>query len=155
DFADSFVGSGQPLFVPMVINVPTWVDLSYARFKVEYSASDPQQVAFNNGSFTLPTQGQLRLWQFPEYVPRDARAVDSGGDYVAPGVYSWATLGGGTSRTLQLWVEAVRPTTAPTSGRIIVRLDPEGVPLPGGNGDPGWISFDAIRVTASTLDVDV
>lgn len=97
-----------------------------------YPASDPGDVEITNGpdgSYpVLPEQGALRLWRAPPGTARNKAGVSNEGDFVEAGVpYLLTDLGlNGSGGTLQLWGEAVRPSSQIGDLRISATLDATG-----------------------------
>ena len=122
--------NAQEKFVPVPLFVMSPYDLSLARFRITYSASDPNAMT----SPTVAPPGTLRLWKQPGHVARNKAPAASGGHYVAPGEYSAAQLGlldPGAGTGIHLWAEAINltpePSLANTADRMIeVRVDPDG-----------------------------
>jgi hypothetical protein len=162
-------------FVPLVIQLPTAVDLSQARLKIEYVAAYPGHVA-RTGSGTLADPyvfspgedlGNLRLWLKDGNVARNGNSffVASPGDFVNPssdmhpngyyGPSDLAKLGfGGTdnNRIVTLWVEAVKPglpgdeVTPGIAQMISLEVDPDG-------DGPESFSADGVLVSAVGCDL--
>ena len=70
-------------FIPVSLEIPEGIDLSKARFRVSYAASDPSgvimtlpgQIEEENPSDFVPAPGYLRLWMENAWVPRDGNAL--------------------------------------------------------------------------------
>jgi len=116
-------------FTPMVLEVPTSVDLSTATFKFVYSDSDPMQ-ANEDG----PETGHLRIWK------KDGSDARTAGDYIGSGeVVSAAALGfDANNRTVTLYVEKVANVND-TNNRIGVTRGT------GGSQDFSALDHDYIR----------
>lgn len=94
-----------------MITVPVSFDLASnpgAKFRFDYSSSDPSGV-FNDSDKTFSLAGgKLRLWTKDAFnIVRDAAEVDAGGDYVASAEYSVLDLVSTGDDTLDLFVEGV------------------------------------------------
>ncbi len=160
-------------FVKMVLEVKGPVDWATARVRFRYDGSDPLGVTpigdppYQN--FT-PADGHLRIWTKPGNVRRDGHRIRIGqdGDYVAPyheqdqnpAIYPLSLLGVTAEHpTTELWVEAVRPSTAIGADEIKVELDPNAdVDAQQQPVQPDFIAADAVRFTAvevGILDADM
>lgn len=114
DYGD-FDGGGGP-FVPMVINLPVWVNLADAKISIscdnwpdwQYPQSDPSGISSNqDGSWNIP-EGSLRIWRKNGSEVRDVNPVSNGGDWVQDGLYTdLASLGFEGDRCV-LYLEGVK-----------------------------------------------
>lgn len=160
DFADGYnrdriAGNDDDLddsataFAVLVLHVLDGIDLSVARIKFDYSASDPMGVGESGGVYTpAPDDGMLRIWKKKAREARNGSDAASGGDYVAPHIgYTAAQLDlGGVVRIVGLGIEGIRPGV--TTVKVLV--DPDG---PGGSCD--YIVMDTVKVTVVYVDLDV
>ncbi len=141
-------------FTPLVLEIPADIDLDAAILRITYEASDPAGVNVNNGSYT-PATGHLRIWTKDGNIARSkapVNAVNSPGDYVAPGEYTPAQLGlNDQNLVVTLYIEGIRPSTALGADRILVELDPDGT----STGPTGFDVVDAVRVTVVNVDLDI
>jgi Ca2+-binding RTX toxin-like protein len=143
DWADGFNAGapGQdniidaPLHLtPLTLEVTGAFDASKALFAISYDASDPAGVTWNSqtGGYDLPAHpGPLRIWKKDaEGVRAKWSPIFTGGDYVAPGVYTAAQLGlTAIDWTAELYVEAVKDGEQ-VAREIRVQIDPDGAALP-------------------------
>jgi hypothetical protein len=176
DFADGFncdatsssgnqAGAGKSArFVPLVVEIPWTADLSVARIRFRYAASNPANVTWTYLPGTYQRRysaatGHLRLWTKDGDEPRNAAEVAQGGNYVngrvdsdEPPSYSPAMIGlSSGQRTVTLYVEGVVPTTAGAQdGRIAFELDPDGP-----SGSAPFAELDATRVSVTPLQLAV
>jgi hypothetical protein len=105
-------------FIPLTLSLSSGVDLSTATIQIDYDASDPMAVTRSGAGtqqdpyvYALPTTGgRMRLWTKDGSQSRDGASVGDGGDWIEPGEVLDASDLFGTSRTIQLWVEAVKPS---------------------------------------------
>ncbi|BAM02675.1 hypothetical protein PSMK_05160 [Phycisphaera mikurensis NBRC 102666] len=119
DYADGFgLDVGMPTadrstgarFTPLNLEVTGVLELvPEAVLRIDYAASVPLEIqATPSDLFALPQTGNLRLWNLDASTARNGESLLNGGNFVAPGVYSFAELGlrrGASSG--QLWLEAV------------------------------------------------
>jgi hypothetical protein len=177
DFADGFNADGKAgnaddtppagdAFVPVTFTFNKAIDVTKARLKISYSASDPSKVqptlASGEPGYRLPAEGALRLWANPAATKRTAANFTTApgsatqpalGYYVAPGEYGpsdLAKLGlSGANRTVTLWLEAVSPSQTAGDQRVEFDVDP------GADSGGKFVAADAVRVTAVRVDADV
>ncbi|MHB1038156.1 MAG: protein-arginine deiminase family protein [Pirellulales bacterium] len=167
DFADGFgkfgidgddVWTPGENFVPLVLELPEHVDLATASLRISYDASDPEGVT-RTGAGTeadpyvySPASGTLRIWTKEGGLPRSGLSVktDSLHHYVPPDTYDdLSRFDVDARRTVTLYVEAVARSAAYADQRIVVEFDPDG------SGPVGFVSMDAVRVTAIGVDLDI
>lgn len=148
DGADADDTSENSRFVPLVLEIPEPLALETAEIEFDYSASDPAGVAPTlDDPYWLPS-GSLRLWKKDGSTARDKRSVAEGGDFVAAGTRFTPAQLGLQGRTLTLYLEAVRESTATGDLAITVRVYPLG-----GNAPGAPHCEDTVRVTATRLQV--
>ena len=101
-------------FVPITVQIPSWIDPANLQLTFTYSASDPNLVT-RSGSGTdddpytySPADGSLRLWIKDEATQRNPASVGDGGDWIKPDESFPASDLNGTTT---IYVEAVRPST--------------------------------------------
>jgi len=167
DFADGYTGTGRSgvhvintmeWLVPMQFEIPEWIaeDLDDVRFGFNYDASDPADLAALGGENAayLPADGSLRIWHDDSWNAvnnhvRDSRGieqedghfVDTKTEYSAENFGFTYTAGG--TRTIRVWVEAVRPSQS------LGDLDIEFfVNLVGDNDEEHRQVADTVRLTA-------
>lgn len=134
-------------FVRLVCQISAAVDLAQAQIRVTYDASDPASTSI----ITVPPNialapGNLRIWTKNGNLARNSGVIPTG-DYVAPGTYDVSALGfTGTTRTMNLWLEGVRPSSMSGDQRILMELDPDG-------SGPADFCGDAVRLTVSQLEI--
>jgi hypothetical protein len=127
-------------FTPLTLEVTGAFDASKATFAITYDSSDPAGVTWNSqtGGYDLPAHpGPLRLWKKDaEGVRTKWSPIFTGGDYVAPGVYTAAQLGlTATDWTAELYVEAVKDG-GETPRDIRIQVDPDGSTGPAAFAEP-------------------
>jgi RHS repeat-associated protein len=117
-----------------------------ARIRLSYPASAPSAVSHYirqvgrwvpqqyETVFQLPDKGWMRLW-------KNDSAQRAFSDYVAPGIYSIAELGGNASG-LTLYGESV---SAALGGELAVAIDPDGA------GPAGFVSSDSVLLGTNLL----
>ncbi len=166
DFSDGFKTkggvapggtAGGEAFVPLKLELAEDVDLSAARVRFTYSASDPRKLTRDGAGtdaspyYYTPGIGRLRLWTRPGDEARSGEPAGAGGgDWIeSGGEYKLSDLRfDGRSGTLH--VEAVAPGASTGDPRITVELDPDG---PG--GPMPFAAADAVRMTAVAADIDI
>lgn len=173
DFADGFNWDGDPnttadnenireTFEPLVLVVSNVAfDVTKARFRVKYSASDPSKVTRSESApFEYrPAPGALRIWKKPGWMPRNKGAADiQGGDFVVPGedhLYIASQLGleelGAGLYFSRLYVEGIDASSSVADQRVTVEIDPDGP-----DGPAGFVVSDSVRfsvVKASIVEV--
>ena len=119
-----------------------------------YPASDPSNVwQDEEGHYRLPTGDDeekytMRLWTKPGNHVRNKESVKDGGDYVGWGPHGSLEMVGydGTSQTIVLWLECLRPSD-PLTNRIVA------VSTRGSQGEGMY--RDEVCVTVGGMDVDV
>lgn len=157
-------------FVPIVLRIPSTVDLRRARVQLCYDASDPLGVYTPNVGFA-PAEGYLRLWtRRPGAIDddrRDRRAFNDPGigahDRQNLGFYVPPTTGDGwtlydlellgmdaETREFTLYVEGVRVSEALGDQQILLSVDPDGL-APA----LGYMAADAVRLTVGAGDLDI
>ncbi len=135
-------------FVPIVLVLPSSLNVSAATVTFDYSSSDPGLIG-PAPTFT-PAPGSLRIWTLPGSSARNPASVAvAGGNYVAGGVaYSASSLGfTATNNSVTLWVEGIAPSAALGDLRIVAKVDPDG------SGNKQGMVDDAVRVTAAQVQV--
>lgn len=165
DFADGFNKFGGTSdrvagekFVPLMLELRAPIDLTKARLKITYDASDPDGVKRTGKGTELdpfiytPAAGRLRLWKLNDAASRNRASVKTSptGNYVPPGTYDdVSTLGlSSSNRTITLYVEGIAASETVADQQIKVELDPDG------DGPAGYINVDAVRVTVVKIDLD-
>lgn len=76
--------------------------------EIWYDASSPNEIRGTASQPIILPEGALRVWSLRGDQARDADDVLDGGDFVAPGQYTRAQLGIGSSGKVTLYVEAIR-----------------------------------------------
>ncbi len=167
DFADGYdrdgvasnaddLSSGEH-FVPVVLELSKAIDLSTAKLRITYSASDPLGVNALGSEpeirYTVAA-GHLRIWRREGSAARNARSVaaNPAGDYVPSAVVleppQLALLGfTATKRDVTLYLEGIEAGAAVSDQRILVEVDPDGA------GPVGFIAKDAVRTTVAKVDL--
>lgn len=150
-------GSGQSAaFTPMMLQIPSGVDITRAKVKFVYSASNPGGVTRTprgNGTYTYtPAGGGLRIWakdgpqfrknaeinQYKDVEPYPGYTYKvHDGDFVASGTEYWAT------NLTSLFIEGIHTGNF----AITVYLDPDA--------ESGFIAHDQVVVTVIGVDLDV
>jgi hypothetical protein len=142
-------------FAPVVITLVGGIDLSKARLKIDYLASDPAGVSRGAGASIVdytPAPGHFRLWNIPGFEPR---GMNSFADPTDPGNYVPATIDGtfygpielamlgfsADTRSVTLYLEAVRPSRELGDQTIRIEVDPDG------DGPIGFVGRDDVRLT--------
>jgi hypothetical protein len=124
-------------FTPLVLTVPSSIDLAAASFRFQYDGSDPLAVTTTGSGIAgdptilkLPAQGTLRLWKKDGDQTRSGNSVGSGGEWIKPGEDMTAAQLGLTdsSRTVTFYVETVKPSQALADQRVTVALSESGGP---------------------------
>ena len=168
DYADGYVGLGtagtlspagatgkwsvgSQKFVPVVLTVPDGVNLSQAKFKLTYDANDPLDVVHgvvppsaSNPIWSLGDVGSLRLWKNQNLARvgdgRDIAHPSGKGELIKSETsYTASQLGfSTTSRTVTLWVQAVRALDAATQTLIWLAFE--------NLGDPDWTVADKVAL---------
>ena len=143
-FADFDDDAGKK-FAKIVLVVPAPIDLTKAKVKFTYDASDPAGVVVGGPPARRvyrPAAGHLRLWKKDAGVARDKTSAAGTGDFIPTAVQMpVAKLGftGGT-RTNVFYMEGIAPGAVPGDQRILVDVDPDG--------DGGLhLCRDAVRVS--------
>jgi Concanavalin A-like lectin/glucanases superfamily/Immunoglobulin domain len=157
-FAEGFSWGGggeasNDRFVPLVLEIPSDVNIADCQLRITYSASDPSGVT-HAGTPVLwqPAPGNLRIWTKDGNQPRDMNSAndpDWPGDYVEPGLYSdVTTLGFSTdTRVVTFYVEGIAPS-ALGALEIAATLYADGTP-------PRSLGRDAVRVTVVKVNLDI
>lgn len=166
DFADGYNLNGIPdeddmppttnNFVPLVMEIPTPVNIGDARISISYDASCPLSDCVYDPVTTNYSilNGNMRIWTKDGNEVRDGNPIggSSGGDYVKPGIYSATDLGfSASSRSITLYIEAVACSPSAGDQRIMVQLDPNG----NVKDPPAFIAADAVRTTLIALPLVV
>lgn len=132
-------------FVRMVFEAPQPLDLAVATIRVTYTASNPAATVPTGDcpDIAAPPDGRLRIWTKNGNVVRNMNpATGMPGDYVAQATYGAANLGlTNQNRTVNLWLEGIKPSPSLGADRILFEIDPDGP----GNAD--FLHADAVRVT--------
>ncbi len=127
------------IFVPVVVGVAHVEDWEQALVTFFYPGGAPSVQTVDGLTYT-PEAGAIRLWAKNGALRRSATGLESGGDFITPGVpYSLALLreAAGAGTEILLYLEAVRASTTPLV--IAVTLDaPEG-------GDADSVQVAAVR----------
>lgn len=163
DFADGFDLDGLPgtaddctageAFVPVVLQLPEFLDTAGLSVAVSYPASDPAAVTSGGTppTYALPSGGALRLWLKNGGVARQSASVghpDQAGDYIPPGTFDASLLGfSDSTRTVTLYAEAVRPEAVGASVRIAVEVRRGGIAA-----QWGPVGIDAVRCRVVQMD---
>jgi hypothetical protein len=136
-------------FAPLVLELTEGIDLTRAKIRFTYSATDPVAVTVDGqGLFKLPQQGgSLRIWTRPGNVLRNKDGVQNAGDFIASGVAYTPSQLRFMDRQTVLYLEGVWPSSVPGDLRILVEVDPDG--------QSGFVQKDAIRATVVRIDLDV
>lgn len=168
DFADGYDHDGMPdtgdeinleeQFVPLVIELGAGVDVSLARLRFQYDASDPAGITTATPVPGLPEfieyrrpAGTFRIWTKKGEEMRDATPVGMGGssgDYVVadPTWFFASELDFSSGdRKKTFYIEAIRPSSSMQGDRISVELDPDG------EGDLDFFVVDTVRVTSTEI----
>jgi len=167
DFADGFNQFGGTSnqtvgedFVPLVIELPSPIDLSQASLRIWYNASDPKNVD-RTGSGTeadpyiyTTDGGNLRIWTKEGSAARnknDVSDAENPGDFVYPETYDDLSKLGfvGATRTVTLYVEGINASTSVGHNTIKVEVDPDG------EGPQGFSLVDVVRTTVVGLNMTV
>jgi len=118
-------------FVPVTLQLPSWVDPASVQLTFTYSASDPNLVtrsgtgSDDNPYTYTPAEGDLRLWTKDEVAQRNAASVGQGGDWIKPDESFPASNLEGTT----IYVEAVRPSTTLADDAITVTISGAHLPM--------------------------
>ena len=165
DFADGYDRDATPAndddtctglqFVPIVLQLskPQTAYMSQARITITYNSSDPANVQYADGEYTITDAGILRLWRKDGSQQRD---INPANDAVTPGdfipgcggqVYTAAQLGFTENLTQTFFVEAVRPSTTVADQQMKVEVDWDG------EGTEWVATEDAVRVTAIPVNI--
>ncbi len=166
DFADGFNRdpaemkddvNDEEMFVPIVLEIPSFVDLNDLKIRLTYDEADPTGVTRtlvpqDPMAITIPRfdpgSGSLRLWTENGNVARNSASVKNGGHYIPPGTYDAADLGfSGGKRECIFFVEGVGGSDLAGDQRILVEVDPDG------SGPMDFVLKDAVRVTVVLLEV--
>jgi len=164
-FADGFGWSANPTsddvlsndrFVPLVLQIPSELNLSDCRLLITYSASDPAQVTHNPEPPLMdlvwnPAAGNLRIWRKDGDQTRNkhsAQAATDPGDYVAPGMYTDLTKLGfsADTRTQTFYIEGIAQSDSTGDQQITAILFADGDP-------PRAVGTDAVRATVIGVEV--
>ena len=163
DFADGFDLDAQAgnaddacaneVLVPLILEIPEPIDITSARLRFTYGASDPWGVQRSGSTppiaYTAPS-GHLRVWTQLDNRDGATVASDSAGHYVPEGEFDSAMLGfGEEQRVIKLYLEGVAPGSSGGDQRIVVEVDPDG------DGPTGWVAADAVRTTVVQTDLDI
>jgi len=162
---DELLTSASDHFVPITFTLPDSVNPSIFAFKIDYSASDPNQLTHlapdNTVGYTrfiLPENGQVRLWTRDGATLRTSAAFNSAstlnpelGYFVPSSTFSaddWQNLLVATgsqpgSRTVTLWMEAVKESAAMADVSVEFSVDPNAASYA-----QGFVFTDIIRATA-------
>lgn len=137
-------------FVPIVVEVPDGLSPGAATLAFRYDASDPYDVVRQADETYVMPPGGMRIWTKDGSAARDGHGVRDGGNFVEAGVpYTLTELAFAQGqRTKTFYVEALRPSTTPTTHRIGVTLDGDGP-----SANVRRPTQDYIRLSA--VDVDV
>ncbi|MEE8169373.1 MAG: hypothetical protein V3T70_02385, partial [Phycisphaerae bacterium] len=163
DYGDGFSITGGPGpkknddeadFVRMVLEVPAPTDLTNAKVRFKYNASDPAaaKAAGKPVLVTLPG-GNLRIWTKNGNLERSSAQINAAtpGHFVASGVvYAASDFGlNNGMRMVDLFLEGIR-ASGKNPDLITVEVDPDG---------DGPLKFDAcgdaVQVTVFGVDVDI
>jgi len=160
NFADGFnlwgnagFGAGGD-FTPMVLELPSSIDVSVAQVRFSYSASDPAGVT-RSGTGTpedpyvyTPAPGDLRIWTVNGSATRSKAEVSAGGHFVHTGSeYAALDLGLGVAqRTTTLYLEGIDPSSTLGEQQLQVLIDPDGP------GPAFYTCPDMVRVTVLKVD---
>lgn len=146
DPTDGDLGAESQQFVPLTITLPTEVDPSITKLRLTYSQSAPPVAP--TPTDPLPGTGHLRIWRVNGNVVRNPEAIslEGSGDFVESGEsYTPAQFNyDATTRTIQLWVEAVSVDHA-VSHEIVLSVDP------GGTG--AFRTADSVAVTSMNTEL--
>jgi hypothetical protein len=150
----------ETTFVRLVVEAPKPIDLTKARFRFLYDASDPADARRVGDPPRIdPAPGRLRIWKKNGNEARKSKRVSNGGDYFAPWVeadrnkhfsFKAADIGftEDNNRTVNLWIEGIRPSEGKGTDRIVFEVDPDGA-----DGKAPFAPADAVRVTVVQLSV--
>jgi hypothetical protein len=149
-------------FAPILFSMSKGVDLTKAKLRLSYSASDPAEVepTLESGAagYRMSPEGALRLWTKNGFEERKKGAFNEAtpGHYVPPtsegeyGAADFTKLGFTTTqRDVTLYIEVVAPSLQWGEQAIIVEIDPDG------DGPAGFVANDRVRVTGVTADADL
>jgi hypothetical protein len=155
DFADGYdifgqQGSGASAgFAPVILRLPSALDIRDAEFVFSYDDSHPGAVVRTGTAETgyryEPAAGLLRLWSKDGPISRSKAEIDASGDYIASGkAYPFASLPEAArigANEWRLYVEAVQPSrhVADQSIRVDFRK--------AGSGAGGMALSDTVRAT--------
>jgi len=157
DFADGYSGDGTAgdFFVPMVVEIPAWLDVSTAVLAFDYDASDPALAVAQGGAdpwaYALTDDGSLRLWTRQAWEARNGDELANGGHWLCGLPDTWyaaADLGfSEQDREVTLYVEAVRPSRQ--TGDL--RVEVWAAPTSEASGNDRLL-LDSVRLTAVRAD---
>ncbi len=168
DGYDKFEGDGKresgvlqsEHFVPLILELPEYLNPDTAKVRFIYAASDPEEAEhyhLGEGTETdryiyvhIPAAGKIRIWKADGNVIRSKAALNEEGDYVRPGVgYSVSELGEPFSgRTWRFFIEAVEAGEAPGDQEIRIEIDPDG-----DGSDYSYMPADSVRFTAVRMEL--
>ncbi|MGQ9652328.1 MAG: hypothetical protein ACUVXJ_19725, partial [Phycisphaerae bacterium] len=135
-------------FIEMKLRVPAPVDLTAARIRVTYEASNPDSAAYDYGDppevppiSITPAAGLLRVWTKSGSQQRLLGTCD----YVAPDTHPASDFGlSNGTREVSLWLEGISPGQT----RVVFELDPDG-----DAGPADFVHSDAFRVTVLKVGI--
>jgi hypothetical protein len=147
-------------FVQLTIDLPEPIDLSLARLRITYSASDPDPsnpagvARTPAGVYMAPTVGHLRLWKKDANEARDWHSVKDAtpGDFVPSEDYDDLSKlgfgGAGGVRTVKLYVEGIKKSDSEADQELKIEVDPDGT-----LGSATWTCDDIVKVTVLRMVV--
>ena len=169
DFADGFDKFPSPAdantseaFTPLVLTLSENIDLTKAKIRFTYSASDPDGVTKTGSTpefvYTAAT-GEMRIWAKKGSEVRkkaSIAAASSAGDFV-PATTGSSDAGFVTSKLgfttsvhkVTLYIEGIAPSTKMGASQIKVEVDPKG------EGATHFVAVDTVRVTVFKLCAEV
>ena len=113
-------GNDVPIrFIPMVVEIPGYVDLREADLKFSYNGSDPMVIEVENIGdaqnpilMHTPAPGVIRIWTKDGIEERNPESVTNGGDYVTPDTTFKVVDLGFTefNRIVTFYMEGIRET---------------------------------------------
>jgi Ca2+-binding RTX toxin-like protein len=130
-------------FAPLVVRISD--RLEDAIIDIRYDASSPMRIRGTSAQPLILPTGSLRIWRRDGDEARNAADVLDGGDFVAPGRYTPAELGIGSSDTVTLYVEAIRESA--TVGDQVVAVTVT-------DGLTGVEMEDQVRFTAVRYEIE-
>jgi len=148
DFADGYhtlSPFGSQDFADLVLRIDPKLDVTRAKLKIEYAASDPELVRKtpssaprDDSTYELPSNGKLRIWTKDGKRWRSGKSIRLGGDFVEPQEYELRHLFECRSE-VTLYVEGIREGVE----KIKVSIDVDG--------DGRYDARDIVRISIAEL----